>query len=394
MYSSLGCQHTLHQEKNLFEPPTIPALTAQGFVRWQVIQLLLAPAENVQYLQSAVKRFEILNAGPGGLFPKSLPAECFPATPDTEIVQWHEGVDRRLQDEFSSRSCSTSRPTSVRLDNRSAAPEHEFNPLYARRSPHLQSPPSQAPRRQSSSDTREERPPNSPHPLRNSRRFQRASVESDSSSSSDSKPPSYVNLPKIRTPERSPRSYSAARNPHPSSVTSPHKEALGRRHSSHGVEPRSVSPAKNKLSPQFFAPVGGRTRSGNGTSPTRKFVPPSSEAASVSIPQSQHRSYGKTVHNDRSRDSSWRDKLTAYIGTGPDNGRRRNSSETRKFDRDSDKERQYMEKVRVVDGNSGLATDRRRASPNRLAPDTDYESGRMPRRGYRTSDDDPRNDKY
>ena len=397
MYSSLGCQHTLHQEKNLFEPPIIPALTEAGFVRWQVIQVLLAPAEHVQYLQAAVKRFEIMNPGPGGPFPKSLPTQCLPTVPDAEIVQWHEGVGRRLQAEFSPRSRPTSRPSSARVDNRSPAAEREFNPLYARRRPHLQSPPFGASRRQSSSDTREERPPNSPHPLKNSRTFQRASVESDSSSSSASSDPkssSRVPPPKIRTPQKSPRSYSATRSSHLSPEASPHNGAMGRRHSSHGLEPQSASTVTDRLSPQAFTQIDGRSRSGNGPSPTGTFIPSPSRAASTSMPQGKHRGHNKTVSNDRSGDPSWREKLTAYIGSTSDSSRRRNNSESRDMNRDSDKERHHRQSIRLGDGIDRPALDRRRASPKRMESVADHAHGRKLHKGYKVSEEDAGHHEY
>lgn len=97
IYQSLGCYHTLQPEVDPFMPPSIPALTPQGFVRWQTIQLLLLPEEHVPCLQAAVKRFEITNPGDGGPFPKILPEEALPCKPDLEMIQWHENVAEKLR---------------------------------------------------------------------------------------------------------------------------------------------------------------------------------------------------------------------------------------------------------------------------------------------------------
>lgn len=78
-------------------PPSIPALTPKGFVRWQTIQLLLEPEEHVPFLQAAVKRFEIANPENGIPFPKFLPCEALPSKPDLEMVQWYNGVAEKLR---------------------------------------------------------------------------------------------------------------------------------------------------------------------------------------------------------------------------------------------------------------------------------------------------------
>ncbi|KAK2756127.1 hypothetical protein FQN54_005535 [Arachnomyces sp. PD_36] len=97
VYQSLGCFHTLQPTNNAFEPPSIPALLPHGFVRWQTIQLLLCPDEHVRFLQEAVKRFDVVNPAGGGTFPKVIPREAFPAAPDPEMVEWHETVSQRLE---------------------------------------------------------------------------------------------------------------------------------------------------------------------------------------------------------------------------------------------------------------------------------------------------------
>lgn len=97
IYQSLGCYHTLQPEKDPFSPPTVPALTPQGFVRWQTVQLLLEPEEHVPFLQEAVKRFEITNPSDGDPFPNFLPREALPSKPDMEMLEWYESNSDRLR---------------------------------------------------------------------------------------------------------------------------------------------------------------------------------------------------------------------------------------------------------------------------------------------------------
>ena len=96
IYQSLGCYHTLQPEKDPYTPPTTPALTPAGFVRWQTVQLLLEPEEHVPFLQNAVKRFDLTNPADGAPFPSILPKESLPFEPDTEMVEWHENVAEKL----------------------------------------------------------------------------------------------------------------------------------------------------------------------------------------------------------------------------------------------------------------------------------------------------------
>ncbi|MCJ1272817.1 hypothetical protein MMC21_000606 [Puttea exsequens] len=96
IYQSLGCYHTLQPESNPYNPPSTPALTPQGFVRWQTVQLLLEPEEHVPFLQNAVKRFEIMNPVDGAPFPSILPREVLPTIPDPDMVEWHSSVSEKL----------------------------------------------------------------------------------------------------------------------------------------------------------------------------------------------------------------------------------------------------------------------------------------------------------
>lgn len=75
IYQSLGCFHTLEPERDPYTRPSIPALTPQGFVRWQTVQLLLEPGEHVPFLQNAVKRFDLINPADGAPFQAYCPGD-------------------------------------------------------------------------------------------------------------------------------------------------------------------------------------------------------------------------------------------------------------------------------------------------------------------------------
>ncbi|KAJ5730906.1 uncharacterized protein N7483_005414 [Penicillium malachiteum] len=99
IYQSLGCFHSLQPSPNPYESPCIPSLLPTGFVRWQTIQLLMDPDEHSQYLQNAVEMWDIVDAK-GDIFPKDLPRDAFPAEPDAEMLQWHETVSKRLEQDY------------------------------------------------------------------------------------------------------------------------------------------------------------------------------------------------------------------------------------------------------------------------------------------------------
>ncbi|KAI9894296.1 MAG: hypothetical protein M1814_004150 [Vezdaea aestivalis] len=107
IYATLGCRHTLQQGDNNYAIPDKPALEATGFVRWQVIQILLDPAENVPYLQTAVRKFEIIDPTTGQRFPTVIPASAFPDKPDTGTSRWHDQVTSKL----AQRAAAEAKPT-------------------------------------------------------------------------------------------------------------------------------------------------------------------------------------------------------------------------------------------------------------------------------------------
>ncbi|OWP04158.1 hypothetical protein B2J93_367 [Marssonina coronariae] len=97
IYASIGCQHSLLPTSNDFTPPSIPALTPRGFVRWQSIEILLGPEEHVPFIQNAIRLFPIVHPSTGLPFPFPLPQEAFPLVPDAEVSKWHDQCARELR---------------------------------------------------------------------------------------------------------------------------------------------------------------------------------------------------------------------------------------------------------------------------------------------------------
>lgn len=99
IWQVFGCQHTLQPTGNDFEPPSIPALTLKGFVRWESIQILLAPEEHVPFVLHAVQNWHLKNPDTAELFPPDLSPTAFPSEPDPEITAWHAACGDRLKKE-------------------------------------------------------------------------------------------------------------------------------------------------------------------------------------------------------------------------------------------------------------------------------------------------------
>jgi hypothetical protein len=97
IWASLGCKHILLPSHDRFKPPSIPALTKPGFVRWQAIQILLEPEEHVPFMQTALRNFPIKDPDTKVLFPKDLPAEVFPLVPDVGVAKWHGDCADKLR---------------------------------------------------------------------------------------------------------------------------------------------------------------------------------------------------------------------------------------------------------------------------------------------------------
>ena len=96
VYRTLGCYHTLQPSEDPHASPTLPALTPAGFVKWQIIQLLIEPETHGPFLQRAVKRFNLRNPIDGTSFPSILPKECLPSQPDMKTVEWHKNISEKL----------------------------------------------------------------------------------------------------------------------------------------------------------------------------------------------------------------------------------------------------------------------------------------------------------
>lgn len=67
------------------------------------------PDEHWRYLQNAVSQWDIVDAK-GEIFPKEIPRDSFPSEPDPEMLQWHEGVSRRLEYDYVKRNAQRSSP--------------------------------------------------------------------------------------------------------------------------------------------------------------------------------------------------------------------------------------------------------------------------------------------
>ncbi len=95
MYKTLGCFHSLQPMQSPFETPRIPCLNPTGFARWQTIQLLLCPEDNVGFIQKAVQLWNV-PAPNGGIYPKHIPKDVFPDGPDEAMEKWHKMVTGKL----------------------------------------------------------------------------------------------------------------------------------------------------------------------------------------------------------------------------------------------------------------------------------------------------------
>lgn len=109
IYQSVGCFHSLRPSNNPYELPSVPSLLPLGFLRWQTIQILMDPDEHSRYLQNAVRQWDIVDAN-GDMFPKEIPRDAFPSEPDPEMLQWHEGVCRKLEYDFVKRQAHRASP--------------------------------------------------------------------------------------------------------------------------------------------------------------------------------------------------------------------------------------------------------------------------------------------
>lgn len=72
-------------------------------MRWESIQILLAPEEHVPFVLYAVKNWHLKNPDTGELFPPDLSATAFPTEPDPEITAWHAACGDKLKKEATPR---------------------------------------------------------------------------------------------------------------------------------------------------------------------------------------------------------------------------------------------------------------------------------------------------
>lgn len=68
-------------------------------MRWESIEILLAPEDHVPFLQFAVRNWGLTNPDDGKPFPVDLPKEAFPSQPDEAIDKWHRECATKLRRE-------------------------------------------------------------------------------------------------------------------------------------------------------------------------------------------------------------------------------------------------------------------------------------------------------
>lgn len=166
VYQMLGCYHSLlPSEKSPHKPPSVPALLTSGFLRWQLVQILICPQIHATCLRRAVKKFTIIDPVTGKPFPKDMPDYVLPSKPDERMTIWHMSQLAKMEEEamkekeeeeeeeekeseqetaspsssFTSSSASSSMPssgTSTRRTSTAASDaEREFKPANAGSSP-------------------------------------------------------------------------------------------------------------------------------------------------------------------------------------------------------------------------------------------------------------------
>ena len=67
------------------------------------------PDEHSVYLQNAVSLWDLADSN-GEPFPKIIPRDAFPSEPDPEMLEWHEGVSRRLEHDYLKRHTKRASP--------------------------------------------------------------------------------------------------------------------------------------------------------------------------------------------------------------------------------------------------------------------------------------------
>lgn len=131
IWQVFGCRHSLEATDSdddapwNFDPPTIPALTPRGFVRWESIQILLTPEEHVPFIIYAVKNWNLRNPDTGEPFPTDITPAAFPSEPDAGITAWYESCGEKLRKEAAPKaSPKPSFPTASDRDRVHAAFSH------------------------------------------------------------------------------------------------------------------------------------------------------------------------------------------------------------------------------------------------------------------------------
>ncbi|CAD0084591.1 unnamed protein product [Aureobasidium vineae] len=134
IYKNLGCLHSLQPLANFgdrYADPVVPALKVEGYIMWQTVQLLLGPDEHSEFLRQAVQKWDIKNPETGVAFPKILPRSCFPAHPDSSMVEWYEGMSSRLRREAEEQERIRVQPIEDRPDTPNNSKHHRKISRYS-----------------------------------------------------------------------------------------------------------------------------------------------------------------------------------------------------------------------------------------------------------------------
>ncbi|OAA63715.1 hypothetical protein SPI_03878 [Niveomyces insectorum RCEF 264] len=366
-----GCQHSLQPTHNDYAPPSIPALTPKGFVRWQSVETLLCPDVHVPLLQLVVKTWGLVNPDTGEHFPPELPAEALPSRPDAEIEEWHDRCANKLRHEAASAGGHGDPPSPKTTSTHHFRDSAYYHPRTETATAGSPPPPPKAARTASpfpgppKDDVGSTNRPFAFHHVQ-PRSVRRKFPPQGPNIVPDGHPPASV----FRSPRQSPH-----RSPHRSPQRSPHRGDESRRRS-----PGVSSDLREKLA--SFLPSG--------------FV---GGGVKVERPRSTSRSHSHTLNSSTSRYSkeSLQGSRLGHSWTYDPDGEDDRSDETSEHRRRRMREREHeRERERDRDRDRERERGRERAGEDkeyrsRRNGDYDREGAYVDRRGreHRARDKDP-----
>ncbi|KAI0020106.1 hypothetical protein F4780DRAFT_792202 [Xylariomycetidae sp. FL0641] len=310
IWQALGVRHNLVQPcDNAFAEPTIPALTLEGFARWETIQILLGPEEHVPFLQYAVANWPLKRLDTGETFPSDLPSEAFPAECDADIDRWHRSCGERLRQAATPKEDPSPGPSS---------PEPRIHKTYV----HVHSPPSGAiPRSRPEDDYfSRERPVPYAHVSGSGARFPGRHFMPNMS---DTRRGSSTSSSSDDLPRR--RSYQDMRRrpveePRPSAHVNARRPPAPTRHSHPRPEPEVISDLDiDEMSPRLTP----RARPHNGHPSFRRMPAPVSPSAAPVRPRPEPRIVPSEDPRRLSLPAQLRQKVDSFLHTSADRHRSR-----------------------------------------------------------------------